>query len=186
MLAQRLELPSRTGIYRILSASCRYQTVENFHHSLCQNRARLKLDDGDYIKLEEALAYYRYGELGYDLRKSFSQLIFPQTPLSHPPCRCVCSTNAAWMGKEIGEVLNSMMEDSTEAAMYIVNSVYPWFGSTLAMLLHADDLQLHIQHFLTGVDDVIREIQQFFSFTRIIMIHDILVIARSSCSLHLC
>lgn len=163
-LARRLELRSRNTVHRILTGNSKLESVEKLHRRICTNQSQLHFRDEDIARLREALDCCRYGEQGYAVQKTLMDLIIrSEHSIPTVPCICCASTEPAWCGRLIEDVIASLA-DYSEVDILLLNSVYPALLAVLHQLLSGAEKrgqQLRIRHILGSTGDVLAEMQQF-------------------------
>lgn len=163
-LAQKLDLPSRNTIHRVLAGNSKYESAEKLHQRICENQSRLHFREEEMQTLQEALERCRYGEQGYAIRKMVMDLIIrPEHPAPAAPCICCTSTEPAWCGRTLNEVMDALA-NYAEADIFLFNAPYPQLCDALQRLFalaETGGLHCRVQHVLSSIDDAFVEMQQF-------------------------
>lgn len=163
-LAQKLDLTSRNTIHRVLAGSSKYESAEKLHQRICENQPRLHFREEEMQTLQEALERCRYGEHGYAIRKMVMDLIIrPEHPAPAAPCICCASTEPAWCGRTLDEVMDALA-NYAEADVFLFNAPYPQLCDALQRLFalaETGGLHCRVQHVLNSTDDAFTEMQQF-------------------------
>lgn len=163
-LAQRLDLPSRNTIHRIMAGSSKYESVEKLHRRICENQARLHFSEEELQLLQEALEHCRYGGYRRARRKAVMDLILrPVHPVSAAPCVCCISTEPVWCGKTIQAVIEHLTEYA-DVEILLLNAAYPQLLDAVEWLVArtgSSNTQCRVRHVLSSTDDAFTELQQF-------------------------
>lgn len=137
-LQERLHLPSRTTVTRIVKDACKYSTMLEFHNNLYRTRAELPFTKADYQRLEEALEVSRYGWHRYLAVKRMDYLFTGDKSYYRADnSRCANSSGAADNdGKSLTEVLQSVLS-WPDIRVVVVNAMFDFVTQALQTMLRA-------------------------------------------------